>query len=56
MMGRLGIRRPGDLGAGDILAAARAEGSIEPARVARRLQISERGLKLRLRALNLTLE
>lgn len=56
MMGRLGIRRPGDLGQTDILAAARAEGSIEPARVARRLQISERGLKLRLRALNLTLE
>ena len=56
MMGRLGIRRPGDLGASDFLAAVKAEASVEPARVARRLQISERGLKLRLRALNLTLE
>lgn len=56
MMARLGIRRPSDLTAADIVAAARAEGSTDPARVARRLEISERGLKLRLHALDLALE
>ncbi len=56
MMGRLGIRRPGDLTRDDILRAVDAEGTSDAAVVARRLQVSERGLKLRLRALGLVLE
>ncbi len=56
MMARLGIRRPSDLTAADILAAVRAVGSTDSARVAEHLEISERGLKLRMHALDLTLE
>ncbi|MEZ4436332.1 MAG: hypothetical protein R3F65_28365 [bacterium] len=55
MMGRLGIRRPGDLGAADIQAAIEAEGSADLARVARRLQVSTHGLRVRAAALGIGL-
>lgn len=55
MMGRLGIRRPSDLSAADIFAAVSATGSRDLDEVADRLEVSARGLKLRLGALGLSL-
>lgn len=55
MMGRLGIRRPGDLGVADIQAAIEAEGSTDLERIARRLQVSTHGLRVRAAALGLGL-
>jgi len=56
MMGRLDIRRPSDLSAADIRAAVEAIGSTELERVADQLEVSTHGLKVRLRALGLSLE
>ena len=56
MMGRLGIRRPSDLSAADILEAFAAVGSADLDALADRLEVSARGLKLRLGALDLSLE
>lgn len=56
MMGRLGIRRPSDLSAADILEALEAVGSADLDALAERLEVSARGLKLRLGALDLSLE
>jgi len=56
MMGRLGIRRPGDLTRQDIVQVAEALGRADTQAIADRLQVSERGLKLRMRALGLVLD
>lgn len=56
MMGRLGIRRPGDLSAAEIAAAVEAVGSADVERVAARLEVSSRGLALRLGALGISLD
>ncbi len=56
MMGRLGIRRPGDLTRDDIFEALAAVGRPDAAAIAARLEVSERGLKLRMRALGVVLD